>query len=199
MNSCLIIVNYLRKLGDRQLAKVDRRILKTQEALKKAVIELMSEKNFDDITIQDLSDRANVSRGTIYLHYLDKFDLLDKLIEEHINVLREMCRTASELDFIEATLMWTEYFERNYSFFSMMLASKGAPYFRGRFLDLLIEELTNEVDVTKGKNERLNEDLLVRFVASAYVGVVEWWFTNGKPVTHQVLAEQLGTLLDRNV
>ncbi|MCY9667289.1 TetR/AcrR family transcriptional regulator [Paenibacillus alginolyticus] len=181
------------------MAKVDRRILKTQEAIKKAVIELMSEKNFDDITIQDLSDRANVSRGTIYLHYLDKFDLLDKLIEEHINVLRGMCKSASELDFIEATLMWTEYFERNYSFFSMMLASKGAPYFRGRFLDLLIEELTSEVEVTKGKNEKLHEDLLVRFVASAYVGVVEWWFTNEKPVPHHVLAEQLGTLLDRNV
>lgn len=70
------------------MAKVDRRILKTQVALKNAVIELMSEKNFDDISIQDLSDRANVSRGTIYLHYLDKFDLLDKLIEEHIDVLR---------------------------------------------------------------------------------------------------------------
>jgi AcrR family transcriptional regulator len=199
MNSFLRIVNYLRKLGDHQLAKVDRRILKTQEALKKAVIELMSEKNFDDITIQDLSDRANVSRGTIYLHYLDKFDLLDKLIEEHINVLRELCRAASELDFTESTLIWTEYFERNYSFFSMMLASKGAPYFHGRFLDFLIEEFTNEIDVTKGKNGGLNEDLVVRFVASAFVGIVEWWFTNEKPVPHPVLAEQLGTLLERNV
>ncbi|ANY69403.1 TetR family transcriptional regulator [Paenibacillus sp. BIHB 4019] len=181
------------------MAKVDRRILKTQEALKKAVIDLMSEKNFDDITIQDLSDRANVSRGTIYLHYMDKFDLLDKLIEEHINVLREMCKSAAELDFTESTLMWTQYFELHYSFFSMMLASKGAPYFRGRFLDLLIEELTNEVEVTKGKNEKLNENLLVRFIASAYVGVVEWWFTNDKPVPHPILAEQLGTLLERNV
>ncbi|MNC17857.1 Bacterial regulatory protein, tetR family [compost metagenome] len=52
------------------MSKVDRRIGKTQEAIKNAVIELMSEKNFDDITIQDISDRANVSRGTIYLHYL---------------------------------------------------------------------------------------------------------------------------------
>ncbi|MEK3722612.1 TetR/AcrR family transcriptional regulator [Paenibacillus sp. FSL H8-0034] len=181
------------------MAKVDRRILKTQVALKKAVIDLMLEKNFDDITIQDLSDRANVSRGTIYLHYLDKFDLLDKLVEEHIDVLRETCREASELSFTESTLIWTEYFERNYSFFSMMLASKGAPYFRGRFLDLLIEELGNEANVTNGKNEGLNEDLLVRFAASAFVGVVEWWFTNEKPVPHHVLAEQLGTLLERNL
>jgi AcrR family transcriptional regulator len=199
MNSYLKSVNYLRKFGDPQLAKVDRRIFKTQQALKNAVIELMSEKNFDDITIQDLSDRANVSRGTIYLHYLDKFDLLDKLMEEHIDVLRVTCRAAAELDFTESTLIWTEYFEHHYSFFSMMLASKGAPYFRGRFLDFLIEEFTNEVDVTKGKNEGLNEDLLFRFVASAFVGVVEWWFTNEKPVPHHVLAQQLGTLLERNV
>lgn len=86
------------------MAKVDRRIVKSQEAIKKAVIELMSEKNFDEITIQDISDRANVSRGTIYLHYLDKYDLLDKLIEEHINEMREICESTSEMDFKDAVI-----------------------------------------------------------------------------------------------
>ncbi|OMD79224.1 TetR family transcriptional regulator [Paenibacillus odorifer] len=181
------------------MSKVDRRILKTQDALKKAVIELMSEKNFDDITIQDLSDTANVSRGTIYLHYLDKYDLLDKLIEEHIEVLRTLCESASELGFIEATLTWTEYFDRNYSFFSMMLASKGAPYFRNRFLNFLLDEFRHEVNVTAGINLGLNEEVIISFVASAYAGVVEWWFKNERPVTYQVLAEQLGTLLERNL
>lgn len=179
------------------MTKVDRRILKTQEALKTAVIKLMTEKNFDDITIQDLSDQANVSRGTIYLHYMDKYDLLDKLIENHINELAERCEAAAELDLVTGSLIWTEYFESNYDFFSMMLASKGAPFFRNRFLEFLIEEFKDEVDITMGKNEGLNKDLVVRFVASSYVGVVEWWFTNERPVTHQVLAEQLGTLLDR--
>ncbi|MEK4188577.1 TetR/AcrR family transcriptional regulator [Paenibacillus sp. FSL L8-0494] len=179
------------------MTKVDRRILKTQEALKTAVIKLMAEKNFDDITIQDLSDQANVSRGTIYLHYMDKYDLLDKLIENHINELQERCEAAADLDFVTGSLIWTEYFESNYDFFSMMLASKGAPFFRNRFLEFLIEEFKDEVDNTKGKNEGLNKDLVVRFVASSYVGVVEWWFTNKRPITHQVLAEQLGALLDR--
>jgi hypothetical protein len=67
MNSYLIIVNYLRKHGESQMAKVDRKILKTHQ------------ENFDDITLQNLSDSVNVNRGTIYL--LDKFDLLDKLNE----------------------------------------------------------------------------------------------------------------------
>lgn len=180
-----------------ELTKVDRRILKTQEALKSAVIELMTEKSFDDITIQELSDKANVSRGTIYLHYMDKHDLLNKLIEVHIHELRIRCESVSDLDFVTGSIIWTEYFESNYAFFSTMLASKGAPYFRSRFLDFLIEEFQDEVDNTQGINKGLNKDLVVHFVASSYVGIVEWWFANERPVTHVVLAEQLGTLLER--
>ncbi|WP_378932457.1 TetR/AcrR family transcriptional regulator [Metabacillus herbersteinensis] len=179
--------------------KVDRRIGKFQEAIKKAVIELMTEKKFDDITIQDISDRANVSRGTIYLHYLDKFDLLDKLIEEHINELRELCESASEMDFIDANLIWFEYLESHYLFFTTMLASKGAPSFRSQFHQFLIEEFKDEVDITKGKNRGLNEDVVLQFIVTSYVGIVEWWFKNERPYSPQVMAEQVGILLERNL
>lgn len=108
------------------MVKVDRRIAKTQEALKKAVIELMTEKNFDDITIQEIADRADVNRGTIYLHYQDKFDLLDRLIESHLNEMGEMDEWACELEWKDALVPYFEYFEKNYLFFSTMLASKGA-------------------------------------------------------------------------
>jgi AcrR family transcriptional regulator len=178
---------------------VDRRILKTQQALKKAVIEMMSEKNFDDITIQDISDRANVSRGTIYLHYVDKFDLLDKLIAEHIDEMREICESASELDYKDANLPWFDYLGSNHLFFSTMLASKGAPSFRSRFLEFLIEEFRDEVDTTKGKNQGLNGDVLLQFIVTSYVGVVEWWLTNGMPYPPEVMAEQVGLLLERNL
>jgi hypothetical protein len=47
-----------------------------------------------------------------------------KLIESHIDELRERCEAAAEMDFVSGSLIWTEYFESNYSFFSMMLASK---------------------------------------------------------------------------
>jgi hypothetical protein len=46
----------LGKFGDLTMPKVDRRITKSQEAIKKALIELMSEKNFDNITIQEISE-----------------------------------------------------------------------------------------------------------------------------------------------
>ncbi|WP_312098249.1 TetR/AcrR family transcriptional regulator, partial [Niallia sp.] len=113
---------------------MDRRVIKSQEAIKSAFIELMTEKAIDIITIQDIADRANVGRRTVYLHYLDKYDLLEKLIEEHINELRKLCRSASELSFTEGNLMWFEYFEHHSSFFTSMFASKGAPVFRNQFL-----------------------------------------------------------------
>ncbi|MBD8137815.1 TetR/AcrR family transcriptional regulator [Peribacillus frigoritolerans] len=181
------------------MSRVDRRVQKSQEAIKNAFIELMTEKSFDHITIQDISDRANVGRRTIYDHYMDKFDLLDKLIEEHINQLRILCASASELNFVEGNLIWFEYFERNHSFFSTMLTSKGAPAFRSHFLEFVIQELEGEVDVTEGKNQGLSKDLILKFFGAAIVEIVEVWFNNGLSEPTQVVAEQVGLLLDRNL
>lgn len=179
------------------MTKVDRRILKSQEAIKNAFIELMSKKSFDEITIQDIADRANVGRRTVYLHYLDKYDLLDKLMEEHINQLGETSEWACEEEWVDATLIFFEYFERNYLFFSTMLASKGAPAFRSKFLEFLTEKFKDEVD--KGKNQGLSEDVIVKFAANAYVGVLESWLKEGMPSPPETIAKQLGELLERIV
>ncbi|MBO1510321.1 TetR/AcrR family transcriptional regulator [Metabacillus bambusae] len=181
------------------MSRVDRRVQKSQEAIKNAFIELLSENSFDHITIQDISDRANVGRRTIYDHYMDKYDLLEKLIEEHINELKKLCESASELDFVEGNLIWFEYFEHNYSFFSTILASKGAPAFRNHFLEFVIEELEGEVDVTEGKNQGLSKDLILKFFGAAIVEIVIAWITNGLSEPTQVVAEQVGILLDRNL
>ncbi len=103
------------------------------------------------------------------------------------------------MDFIDGTQICFEYFESNYLFFSTMLASKGAPSFRSRFLEFLIEEFKNEVDITKGKNFGLSEDVVLQFIVTSYVGVVEWWITNGMPFPPQVMSEQVGLLLERNL
>jgi hypothetical protein len=118
---------------------------------------------------------------------------------EHINELRKLCESTSEMDFIDGGLFWFKYFESNYLFFSTMLASKGAPYFRSQFLELLTEELKDEVDITKGKNQGLNEDVILQFIVTSYVGIVEWWITNGMPYPPNVMAEQVGILLERNL
>ena len=72
--------------------KPDRRSNRTRKSLRDALIELILENHYDDITVQDILDRADVGRSTFYAHYRDKEDLfrgdwerfLDFLIE-HIN------------------------------------------------------------------------------------------------------------------
>jgi AcrR family transcriptional regulator len=56
--------------------KADRRSQRTRQLLSAALIELMLEKRYDDISVQDIIERANVGRSTFYAHYLDKEDLL---------------------------------------------------------------------------------------------------------------------------
>src|SRR5712692_4008746 len=57
------------------MANSDRRVQRTQGLLQKALIELIGERGYDVITIQEIVDRANVGRTTFYLHYRSKDDL----------------------------------------------------------------------------------------------------------------------------
>jgi AcrR family transcriptional regulator len=182
------------------VAKVDRRILKTQQSLKNAVLELMTEKNFDDITIQDIADRADLNRGTLYLHYQDKFDLVEKLIDTHFNELDEMDKWACEMDWNEALVPYFEYFEKNYLFFSIMLASKGVPSsFRTRLLASFMEGFKGEIDRESGRNSGIMEDVMLQYAGTAYVGVIEWWIRNGMPYPPREMAKQVGALLERSL
>lgn len=179
------------------MTKVDRRILKSQEAIKNAFVDLLSEKNFDQITIQDISNKANVSRRTIYLHYMDKFDLLDKLIEGHINKLQELAEANSELDFIKGNIIWFEYFEEHFLFFSTMLNNKRGSSFRSQFLEFVFKALDVEVTVEEGRNKGLDKDIISRFIAGAYVELVEWWVINKMPYSPKMMAERVGILIER--
>ncbi|MDR9855400.1 TetR/AcrR family transcriptional regulator [Paenibacillus sp. VCA1] len=181
------------------MAKVDRRILRSQESIKGAFIALLSEKSFDDITIQDIADRANVGRRTIYLHYLDKYDLLDRLIEEYLNELRRLCQSSSDLSFIDAMRIWFQFFEKNYSFFATILASKGAASFRSGFLKLVSEEFEEELDVSEGVNKGFSKEIIRKFMVSATVGIIESYFTKEITDPIDVVAEQVGLLLERNL
>src|SRR6059058_5315500 len=67
--------------------KTDARVRRTRDALGDALIALMQEKPFETITIQDVLDRAHVSRSTFYSHYTDKDDLLMSDAEEFFEAL----------------------------------------------------------------------------------------------------------------
>jgi AcrR family transcriptional regulator len=60
----------------------DRRVVRTRQAIMQASREIMREKGFDAMTVQDIADRANVNRGTFYAHFADKYELVERMIRE---------------------------------------------------------------------------------------------------------------------
>ncbi len=64
--------------------KTERRILRTRDTLGDALIALMQERNFEEITVQDVLDRAGVGRSTFYVHYRDKDDLFLSDVEDFL-------------------------------------------------------------------------------------------------------------------
>jgi AcrR family transcriptional regulator len=68
-------------------AKADRRVVRTRDTLGDALVELMQEKSFEDITVQDVLDRAGVGRSTFYTHYRDKEDLFLSDVEDFFGMM----------------------------------------------------------------------------------------------------------------
>jgi len=67
----------------------DRRVRKTKSAIKNAFIQLLEEKELEKITIQNITQLADVNRGTFYLHYEDKYILLSDMEDEFISRLAD--------------------------------------------------------------------------------------------------------------
>src|SRR5499425_1782341 len=66
--------------------KTDRRSQRTYRLVSSAFAELVVEKPYDEILVQDILDRANIGRTTFYAHYFDKEDVLDSMIEQQLSM-----------------------------------------------------------------------------------------------------------------
>src|SRR5713101_6928294 len=76
-----------KKQQEKQRRKPDQRIRRTCERLGSALVALIQEKPIDDVTVQEVLDRASVGRSTFYLHYRDKDDLLLSQLEKFLEMM----------------------------------------------------------------------------------------------------------------
>jgi len=85
-----------RKQQGKQRRKPDRRIRHTCERLGSALVALIQERPIDDVTVQDVLDRASVGRSTFYLHFRDKDDLLLSQLEKFLETMSTALSTRNE-------------------------------------------------------------------------------------------------------
>ena len=80
------------------MTNVDRRVRKTKKQLRLALMQLLSEKTAKAISVRELAERADINRGTFYIHYKDVSDLLQHLEDEMAEKLSAMCRSHAPKD-----------------------------------------------------------------------------------------------------
>lgn len=177
---------------------MDRRIQKSKQAIMDSLIKLMFEKDFESITINEIAETANVNRGTVYLHYVDKFDLLDQCIDAHLKQLVESCIPEEDIASTSkaAMLRTFEYLEKDSFFYSTMMTNKGISAFRNRVMTTMEHILGKQMDLID-LDKDLNKEITLQFLASAFTGVLEWWIIHSQPYPASVMVEQFWLLLER--
>jgi len=180
---------------------MDRRIKKNQTAIMNALIQLIGEKDFEKITINEIAEHADVNRGTIYSHYSDKYDLLDKCLEAHLYHLIESCSSVDETEPYpsKSSLLRTlGQMEKNALFYRNVLSNKGIPSFRNHLQKMMSNQVMEQIIENNLSLNELSKDILVQFLSSAIVGVIEWWLTQPMPCSVEEITEQLWSLLEQN-
>ncbi|OSB11739.1 TetR/AcrR family transcriptional regulator [Paraclostridium bifermentans] len=179
---------------------MDRRILKTRSVIKESLTLLMKEKSFDKITIKDITDKANINRATFYLHYMDKYDLLEQSQNDILNEIREVLADAFKIfnpqslpiqdantiiPFISCVY---ECIGKNSDFVKVILGGNGDLNFQLKFKSL-IEELIKKISVIKTPDAFcIPLKYLIETATSMHIGIISRWLEDGMIETPSELA-----------
>lgn len=178
---------------------MDRRVRKTKQILRAALTQLLLQKNIQEISVRELTDLADINRGTFYLHYRDIYDLLHQIenemfqefnsaIEQYLPELRH----ANSLPVLEATFRFLcDYADMCRA----LLGKNGDPAFVDRLKQVVWdncfhhEPAMSEVRLTPEEHEMLHA-----FIAGGCIGIFECWLKNGmneRPGEMALLAQRL--------
>jgi len=178
------------------MTKTDRRVQRTRERLQKALIELISERGYDAITIQDIVDRANVGRTTFYLHYSSKDELFmschEAIVSEfHIGPLHPLSR--EELLSPEAPPGMTSayrHLEDARALLYSIFQGKDSLLILRRIRDWSAQEIEASLRAAFAEADgTIPFDVLANYLAGAQIALVQWWLEKRQPHTPENLAQ----------
>lgn len=168
---------------------VDRRIAKTRHAIRDALVTLIKEKGFDALTVRDIVVRANINRGTFYLHYKDKFDLLEQTETEILQDLQHLFLRANSirLEDVHGTeqlqglvILLLEYVKDHAELMHAVLGLQGDYSFITRIRSMLEQNLRlGALSGLKAENFSVPREYLIAYLMHAHLGVLQSWLASG--------------------
>ncbi|WP_415425234.1 TetR/AcrR family transcriptional regulator [Staphylococcus borealis] len=174
----------------------DRRIRKSQQAIKKAFINLLHKYDFNDVTVQQITDLADIKSGTFYTHYLDKYDLLDKMEDEHVDVVRTFIKESKQSsggkfsteDLRHIMEFLIAHIEDNIAFYQLMFKIGPASKLHEKLYGLLTSYL-NSFTNTQGDISGIPFSYFMSYVSGAGLSFLRHWVEDDNRISKEDLIQ----------
>lgn len=165
------------------MERIDRRVERTRQLLKSALLALIREKGFEALSVQDIIDRANVGRATFYAHFDNKEDLLVSGLEEFRTFIRDHERRALQAagGHDGRTLLFSRevfaHASEHLDVFRAMIGKRSGAIVQRVFQRILVELVRDDLRATMPRAVPRGPaaDPIVHYIAGAFWGLLSWW------------------------
>lgn len=185
-------MNQLCLEGKIYMVNQDRRVRKTKELLKKSLIDLLKHKSINSITVKELCEKADINRGTFYLHYKDVFYMLEE-IENELFVEFQDLLLSHEISPGHVTTkpiledIFT-FIASNRDFCMVVLCERGDMVFVKRIVSLIYEKGYNDWSNIFNQNDKELYDKCYSFILYGAIGLIDYWLKNGLKESPEYMA-----------
>ncbi|HEX6353123.1 TetR/AcrR family transcriptional regulator [Actinophytocola sp.] len=154
----------------------DRRVRRTRSLLRAALIDLILERGYDRVTVQDILDRADVGRSTFYSHFQGKDQLLLSGMDELSATLHDRMSTEPDTSSLMTPLRpLFEHAADNRRLFSALLGRRGANVALRAGRRMLTNVLATHLRTRLNVEDQQRLDLTVAFLVNGLLGLFTWW------------------------
>lgn len=175
----------------------DRRVRKSKKALQEALIRLLSKKTIAEITVTELTEEADVHRGTFYHHYKDAMDLKVQTDREIAAQLTELLSSVPESALKDGPYPLLnrvlQYFEDNRDVAKMLTSETGSPY--------LLKELCSSISERCMNGQMFGEQFKYssRYATAGMQGMIVTWVEDGMRVPAAEMAQMIERMMGSSV
>lgn len=174
--------------------KKDRRTRKTRQILRDALLKLLKQKRYEDISVQDIIAQADVARSTFYVHYVDKDDLLTGrhgIFAENLG--EQMLAHAGESASAFSSRTWFYHIQAQGDILKV-LAKDSAMELAMKTLRGIIHDSIQE-GMQAHKDASMPLSLLVDYLTDTLMTLIKWWFKDGMKYTPEQMDEMFQQLV----
>jgi AcrR family transcriptional regulator len=166
-------------------ARVDRRVERTKQLIRAAFRELLDEKSYKTVTVQEIIDRANVGRATFYTHFDSKDELFASGFDELRASLKARQRAASLRtdDVGERVLAFSHeiftHADEYRNVFQAMIGTQSEVVVQRLLHKLLVDLVRDDVKAAGARSatSAATRDAIAQFIAGGLLGLLVWWLT----------------------